>query len=135
MSKFVTCLETRSIAERHEQMARQTYTKEDPYHVGHQDALATGDQNGKGTGSGGHTFYLPDCTLGINDFTKSFNQLDTHPNSGAGNCEDNQARNKAFERMMYTHLRPYSYMNLDSSRNLAEGQYSVNRQVTRIKKC
>lgn len=135
MSKFVSCLETRSIAERHEQLARHTYTPQDPYHIGHKDALATGDQMGKGTGHAGHTFYLPDCTMGINDFTKSFAQFDTHPESGAGNCQDNQARNTAFGRMLYTHLQPYSYMNLDSSRNLAEGQYSVNRLVTRIKKC
>lgn len=49
----------RSIDEREREIVRSDYNTNDRYSVTHKDALANGDAQGKGTGSGGHTFYLP----------------------------------------------------------------------------
>lgn len=119
--------------ERHSQLVRQTYSPTDAYSAIHKDALATGDQNGKGTGHGGHTHSLPNCngTLGL--FV--YSDLDTGINSGAGNCDDNKQRRISLVRSMYNHEFEYAYKNIDSSKNLAEGQYSVNRVQTRIYRC
>ena len=51
-----SCLEKRSMEERHVEEVRSDYNRENVYSVTHPDALATGDAQGKGTGYGGHTF-------------------------------------------------------------------------------
>ena len=57
-----SCLEKRSMEERHVEEVRSDYNRENVYSVTHPDALATGDAQGKGTGYGGHTFSLPNCS-------------------------------------------------------------------------
>ena len=59
----VTCLEKRGMEERHAEIAKSDYNINDQYNSTHKDALSDGDPQGKGTGHGGHTHWLPDCTL------------------------------------------------------------------------
>ena len=56
-----SCLEKRGIEERSVEIVRSDYNIENQYGPSHPDALSNGDVNGKGTGHGGHTHYLPDC--------------------------------------------------------------------------
>ena len=58
-----SCLEVKGIEKRQEGLVRNDYTKNDEYSQIHPDAISNGDPLGKGTGHGGHTHYLPDCTL------------------------------------------------------------------------
>ena len=56
-----TCLEKHGLQTRPVQIGRNDYKQYDPYSVTHSNALSDGDVKGKGTGSGGHTHYTPDC--------------------------------------------------------------------------
>ena len=58
-----TCLEKRGMEERHEEIVRSDYNITNQYGPTHQDALSDGDAQGKGTGHGGHTHFLPNCQL------------------------------------------------------------------------
>lgn len=119
-----SCLEKRSIEGRHEMLTRSHYTRDNQYSSTHPDALATGDAQGKGTGHGGHTHWLPDCngTLGIFNYSN----FDTAISSGAGNKDDNEARDKALKISMYNSERAYSAKLVDTSKNVREGQYVIS---------
>lgn len=116
------CLEIKSMEARHEQMARSDHNADNRYDGNHPDALANGDKRGKGTGrSGGSEFWLPSCNAdGIN-----YSNFDTDPNSGAGNCDDNEARRVALARSKYGPANPYGVNSVDTSANVNEGQYQV----------
>lgn len=118
-----TCLESISMEERKEEMVRSDYQRTNQYSATHNDALATGDAQGKGTGHGGHTHWLPNCsgTLGVFDYSN----FDTNASSGAGNDDDNDARTTAMARSLYTYENTYSARSVDTSANVAEGQYQV----------
>lgn len=109
--------------ERHEELVRNDYDTNNQYSATHPDALADGDKRGKGTGHGGHTFWIPDCsgTLGVFNYSN----FDTSPYSNAGNDADNEARNTAMNRSLYTYERQYSAKLVDTSLNVLEGQYRV----------
>lgn len=110
--------------ERHEEIVRNDYNKNDVYSAAHPNALATGDSKGKGTGyPGGAKILLPNCngTLNVIDYSN----YDTDPSSGAGNNTDNEARNSAMARSLYNQAYKYSAALLDTSANISEGQYSV----------
>lgn len=104
--------------ERHVEMARSDYQRDNQYSAIHPDARASSG-NGKGTGHGGHTHWLPNCTgqIGIIRYTN----FDTAITSGAGNDCDNVAREKALSRSLYNNTRAYGLV--DTSRNVNEGQY------------
>lgn len=118
-----TCLEIVGIPTRHTQMARSYYTRELPYSGTHENALATGDRKGKGTGHGGHTHWLPNCKgqLGVFNYTN----FDTAVASGAGNDIDNKMREESLARSMYNAENPYSAKLVDTTANVREGQYQV----------
>lgn len=118
-----SCLEIRSIDERHEELVRNDYTRDNEYSATHEDALATGDSKGKGTGHGGHTFWLPNCNGTLNYF--NYSNFDTNPESGAGNDADNEARDTALARSLYNYSNQYSERTVDTSANVLEGQYRV----------
>lgn len=109
--------------ERHIEEVRSDYNREDQYSASHPDALATGDKQGKGTNSPGHSFWLPNCNgqIGIINYSN----FDTDISSGAGNIDDNDARNTAMTRSLYTPENPYSANMIDTSANIAEGQFSL----------
>lgn len=118
-----SCLEKRSIEERHEELVRNDYTKDNQYSATHPDAIADGDKKGKGTGHGGHTFWLPDCTGTLGIF--NYSNFDTNPYSQAGNSDDNEARNTAMTRSLYNYENQYSENYVDTNLNILEGQYYV----------
>lgn len=119
-----TCLEVISMDERHEEIVRNDYNKDNQYGVNHPDALATGDAQGKGTGHKGHSHWLPNCSGSLGVF--NFSNFDTNINSGAGNNADNAAREAAMVRSLYNPDKPYSARVIDTTANLREGQYRVN---------
>ena len=118
-----SCLEKRSMEERHEEIVRSDYNRFNQYSAAHPDAIANGDVQGKGTGHGGHTHSQPNCNgvIGIIDYRN----FDTAISSHAGNIDDNYARETALVRSLYNVEREYSARSVDTSLNLAEGQYRV----------
>lgn len=118
-----SCLEKRSIAERHVEEVRNDYNRENPYNSQHPDALATGDAQGKGTGSSGHGFWLPNCNSQLGVF--NYSNFDTDISFGAGNNADNAARNTAMTRSLYGPTNPYSANIIDTSANVMEGQFVI----------
>ncbi len=115
-----SCLEYVSMDARHEQEARSDYQRDNQYSALHPDALASSG-NGKGTGHGGHSHWLPNCRGSIGVFNLS--NFDTSISSGAGNDCDNIARNKSLARSLYNTNNVYSQLLVDTSRNVREGQF------------
>ena len=131
-----SCLEIYSMDARHEMETRSDYTRVNEYSETHKDALAPGyggygtervhttedGQNytlGKGTGHGGHSYWLPNCTSQIGVF--DYSNFDTSIESHAGNELDNEARNKALNRSLYDAYHPYQAPDTILNRN--EGQF------------
>lgn len=127
MAQAQSCLEIISIQERHDEIIRNDYNREEQYNAQHPDALATGDTQGKGTGAGGNQHWLPDCTSFIGTSTFRFDDFDTAPSSNAGNDTDNTARKNSFVRSLYTAENNYYERKLDTSANVREGQYVVEQ--------
>ena len=119
-----SCLEKRGIDERHNEIVRSDYTRDNQYSATHPDALATGDRQGKGTGHGGHTFWLPNCNGQMGVF--NYSNFDTSPSSGAGNDIDNETRRTALARSLYNDERYYSARLVNTELNVREGQYVVS---------
>lgn len=120
-----TCLEVRSMEERHKEIVRNDYNREDIYTALHPNALATGDTKGKGTGHpGGAKILLPNCSGMLNVI--DYSNYDTDPSSGAGNSTDNEARNVAMARSLYNQSNKYSKLLVNTWANIREGQYSVH---------
>lgn len=119
-----SCLERRSMSERHVEIARSDYQRNNQYSATHPDALATGDAQGKGTGHMGHSHWLPNCNGAIGLI--NYSNFDTNPASRAGNNDDNLARDVAMARSLYYPGREYSATLVDTSANVREGQYVVS---------
>lgn len=119
-----SCLEKISIEERNEEIVRNDYNRENEYSVTHKDALADGDAQGKGTGSAGHSHYLPNCNGSIGGI--NYSNFDTSPNSGAGNGTDNEARNKAMTRSLYNFETQYTVTSVVTDVNVQDGQYVIS---------
>lgn len=112
-------LEIEAIDLRHEQMGRSDYSPSDEYNEQHQDALATGDERGKGTGNfGGHGWIVPDMTKPKSQMSGMFNTED-----GGNNC-DHSAREVMQARSIYGPGREYGVdFVVDTIANRMEGQY------------
>lgn len=125
-----TCLEKRGMEERHNEITRSDYNIEDQYGVTHKNALSDGDEKGKGTAHGGHTHFLPDCTkpTGLIDYSN----FDTE---NGGGCYDIKGRNgisgreRALATSMYNKESQYGANLVDTSANVADGQYFVGQQI------
>ena len=128
-----TCLEKRGIAERQEEMKRSDYNMNDPYSATHKDALSTGDPQGKGSGSGGHSHYLPDCTKPTT--TIDYSNFDTNPSDNIGGQYDIEGRcgipgrKEQMARSIYNHLTPYGPNLVNTELNRADGQYYIGQQL------
>ena len=86
-----SCLEKRGIEERNREIVRSDYNIEDQYSSTHKNAISDGDPQGKGTGHGGHTHFLPDCnkpttTIDYSNFdtTSGGGQYDIEGRNGIG---------------------------------------------------
>ena len=120
-----SCLEIISMNERHEEIVRSDYNIENQYSGLHKDALADGDEKGKGTGGGGTMQYLPDCTSFMGTSTFRYDDFDTAVSSHAGGKTDNEARNTSMVRSLYSAENPYSEVRIDTSANVREGQFTL----------
>ena len=122
-----SCLEKRGIEERSVEIVRSDYNIENQYGPSHPDALSNGDVNGKGTGHGGHTHYLPDCNKPTS--TIDYSNFDTLNGGGLYDIEgrnDVGGRKKAINSSLYNHERQYSANLINTEINLRQGQYPTN---------
>ena len=118
-------LEIEGIDARREQMGRSDYNPSDEYSEMHQDAIADGDERGKGTGDfGGHGWIVPDMTKPHSQMSGMFNTED-----GGNNC-DHAARAVMTERSIYGPGREYGrdYV-VDTIANRVEGQYDSSERI------
>lgn len=124
-----TCLEQRGMEQRSVELARKTYNKENPYGANHPDALSDGDPNGKGTGSGGHTAFLPDCTKPKNYF--NYSNFDTKNGGGSYDINGREGHPGRFEQMnrsLYSEGEGHEYGSklVNTALNVAQGQVTIN---------
>ena len=122
-----SCLEKRGIEERSVEIVRSDYNIENQYGPSHPDALSNGDVNGKGTGHGGHTHYLPDCNKPTS--TIDYSNFDTLNGGGLYDIEgrnDVGGRKKAINSSLYNHERQYRANLVNTEINLRQGQYQTN---------
>lgn len=120
-----TCLEAKGITARNDSLVRNDYTRVNVYSAIHPDALSTGDPQGKGTGHGGHTHSVPDCTQ---PSTINYSNFDT--NNGGG-LYDINGRNgvggRTFLQNISVYNENYEYgANLvDTTLNVQDGQIVI----------
>lgn len=125
-----SCLEKRGYEERHEEITRSDYNIENQYGVTHPNAVSDGDSKGKGTKSGGHTHFLPNCQLPTNQI--NYSNFDTE---NGGNCYDIKGRNgisgreRALATSMYNKENPYGANLVNTSANVNDGQYFFGQQI------
>lgn len=121
-----TCLEKRGMDERNQEIVRSDYNQENPYGPTHPDAISDGDPQGKGTGHGGHNAWLPDCTKPTNMI--DYSNFDTFNGGGSYDIygrNDVGGRERSLARSMYNHEQPYGADLVNTSENIAQGQYYV----------
>lgn len=120
-----TCLEVKGIQSRNNLIVRNDYTRTDEYSATHPDALSTGDPQGKGTGHGGHTHSIPDCTA---PSTINYSNFDTN---GGGGEYDINGRNGVGGRVfcqnisLYNEANSYCNVAIDTTANVADGQIVI----------
>lgn len=120
-----TCLEVKGIEARNELLVRNDYTRNDEYNARHQDALATGDPLGKGSGHGGHTHSTPDCTK---PSSIDYSNFDTENGGGYYDIEGRNGvggRNFSKTISVYNEENQYGVNYVDTSENVADGQIVV----------
>lgn len=129
-----TCLETRGITARKEQITRNVYTnasQDKMYGPTHSDAMATGDIKGKGRGGSGHLAWTPDCTKDTHTIDYSnFNTVstDSEPIGGLYDIEGREGiggRRRAVVRSLYSREKPYGLNLISTEMNQAEGQVVI----------
>lgn len=123
-----SCLEKRGMDERQVELTRSDYNIENQYGPTHPDAISDNNPQGKGTGHGGHTHFLPDCTkpTGMIDYSN----FDTMNGGGSydiyGRAEAGESgRNVSLARSMYNRENPYGAELVNTEKNIADGQYYV----------
>ncbi len=125
-----TCLEKRGMEERHQEITRSDYNKTNEYGPTHKDAMSDGDPQGKGTGHGGHTAFLPDCSKPTT--TIDYSNFDT---TNGGGLYDLKGRNgiggreRALNSSLYNKENPYGAYLIDTTRNQEDGQYVIGQQI------
>ena len=121
-----TCLERRGIEERNVEIVRSDYNINDQYGPTHPDALSTGDPQGKGTGHGGHTSWLPDCTKPTTMI--DYSNFDTENGGGLYDIKGRNGisgREQSLARSMYNKENQYGLSLVNTSENIAQGQYFI----------
>lgn len=128
-----TCLETRGISERENEIVRSDYNIDDQYNATHPDALSDGDAQGKGTGHGGHTAWLPDCTKPTNQI--NYSNFDTFNGGGLYDIEGRNGiggRTRALASELYNEENQYSANLVNTAENVADGQYFVGQTTKHL---
>lgn len=114
--------------ERHVEENRNDYNRFDKYNESHPDALATGDAQGKGTGSSQGNWSLPHFSPTPKPIDYSRFDTENSPsravtNTNPGNGSDNEWRNSMVGRSIYGPDNQYCPGGRFESYNLYEGQY------------
>ena len=125
-----TCLEKRGMEERHEEITRSDYNINDQYGPTHNDAISNGDPQGKGTGHGGHTHFLPDCTKPTT--TIDYRNFDSENGGGYYDIEGRNGisgRKNSLAISLYNKQTQYGPTLVDTSANVADGQYYFGQQI------
>ena len=125
-----TCLEKRGMEERHQEITRSDYNIEDQSGPTHKDAISDGDAQGKGTGHGGHTHFLPDCTKPTTMI--NYSNFDSENGGGYYDIEGRNGisgRKRAMATSLYNKEIQYGPTIVDTSANVADGQYYFGQQI------
>ena len=123
-----TCLEKVGIEKRHDTIVRNDYNIEDQYSQLHKDALSDGDPLGKGSGHGGHTHYVPDCSKPSS--MMDYSNFDTEA-SNIGGSYDINGRNGVGGRNFLKTISIYNEENqygpnlIDTTANEQDGQIII----------
>lgn len=126
-----TCLEVNAIERRQEELVRNDYNRNDEYSETHKDAISDGDPLGKGSGFGGHTHYLPDCSKPKSMY--DYSNFDTRA-SHLGGSYDINGRNGIGGRTflqnisIYNEENQYGVNSVDTSKNIQDGQIIIKYQ-------
>lgn len=127
-----SCLESFGINERHNEITRSDYNIEDQYGPTHSDAISNGDAQGKGTGGGGHTHWLPSCDGGIPSNKINYSNFSTSPDEKIGGLYDIEGRDghpgrkEQMTRSIYNYTNQYGPTSIDTTLNQNDGQYTMN---------
>ena len=121
-------LEKKAIDERHNEIVRSDYNKQDFYDENHVDAMSDPNDEakimGKGTNSGGHQHYVPDSSQkGYN-----YSNLDTSNGGGAYDIygrNEQGGRNRLLSINIYNKTNSYGPNSVDTSANIDDGQYVI----------
>lgn len=112
------------------EFARSDYRESDQYKDGHEDTLSDSSRKdkplGKGSGSGGHTFSIPDYSLGPNRIKP---QIDTEQGGGSYDIYGRNGlggRKWLQEISLYGPGREYGVDLIDTAANIQAGQYFVS---------
>lgn len=122
-----TCLEARGIDERNKEILRGDYSENNEYSSKHKDALSDGDAFGKGTGSNGPSFLLPDCTSEIG--VMNYSNFDTTAGGGLYDIEGKDGvggRIRCLSHSLYNSTTQYTTNLISTAENVAQGQYQVD---------
>lgn len=123
-----TCLEKNAIEKRQEELVRNDYNRTEEYSDLHPDALSNGDPQGKGSGTGGHTHYLPNCELPKGMY--NYSNLDTRAEN-IGGSYDIYGRNGIGGRIflqnisVYNESSEYGVNSVDTTLNVQDGQIVI----------
>ena len=123
-----SCLEVKGIEKRQETLVRNDYNKNDEYSQTHSDAISNGDPLGKGSGHGGHTHYIPDCSLP--QTLIDYSNFDTSAANIGGSYDINGrngvgGRNYLKAISKYNEENQYRLNSVDESLNILDGQIIV----------
>lgn len=119
-------LEIEGIQSRKEQTGRSDYQRgRNEYNEEHPDALATGDEQGKGTGDfGGHGWIVPDMTKPKYQMSSLFNTEE-----GGNEC-DYASRRVMTARSIYGPGREYGIdFVVNTEANVIDGQYDGHEPI------
>lgn len=122
-----SCLEKRGIEERKNEIVRSDYNINDQYSATHSDALSNNDPQGKGTGHGGHTAFLPDCNKPTS--TIDYSNFDTFNGGGLYDIEgrnDIGGRKRAMASSMYNEENQYGPNLVNTEMNVNDGQFQIS---------
>jgi len=123
-----SCLEVKGIERRQEELVRNDYTRNDEYNATHPDAISDGDPLGKGSGHGGHTHYIPDCTKPQSMI--DYSNFDTYAENIGGSYDINGRNDIGGRKYLkaiskYNAETPYGTNSVDTTMNVQDGQIVV----------
>jgi hypothetical protein len=128
-----SCLENKGISERSKEITRSDYNAENPYGPTHPDAISDGDIQGKGTGHGGHTAWLPDCTKPLNMI--DYSNFDTFNGGGIYDIKGRNhigGRERSMARSIYNPEHQYGAELVNTELNVADGQFYIGQTFKHI---